>query len=392
MSVSLVNARILLDDGAVEKTELLIEDGKIHSIGGGGGRARQVDLGGRLLLPGIIDLHGDGFERSLAPRPGADFPIDIALMDTDRAVLGSGITTALLAQGVSWEGRLRSGATAERILDAIERGSHRFGADLKFHLRFEIFAMEEQERARKWIEDGRIAMMVFNDHLPQYEESLRNSPERMQRWSHIIGMSFDEFRAEVKARRAREGEAEANVRAIADVARRAGVPIGSHDDDTPELRAKYNELGADVAEFPVNIETARAARAVGNPVGMGAPNVLRGGSASGNVSALDVIEDGLCDYLISDYYYPAQFYAAFKLVADGVLPLGKAWSLVSAGPAKVGALADRGSISVGKRADLIAVDDSEPALPRVAASLVEGRTRYASTELGMAAIPDLLPA
>ncbi|MBO6561488.1 MAG: alpha-D-ribose 1-methylphosphonate 5-triphosphate diphosphatase [Nisaea sp.] len=392
MSVSLTNARVLLESGAIEKTELLIEGGTIQAIGGGTGRARTIDLRGRLLLPGIIDLHGDGFERSLAPRAGTEFPIDIALMDADRAILASGITTALLAQGVSWEGRLRSGATAERILDAIERGRRRFGADLRFHLRFEIFAMEEQERARKWIEAGRVAMMVFNDHLPQYEEALRVNPERMQRWSHIIGMSFDEFRAELKARRAREAEAEENVRAIAEVARRAGVPTGSHDDDTPEMREKYNALGAEVAEFPVNMETARAAGALGNPVGMGAPNVLRGGSASGNVSARDVIEEGLCDYLISDYYYPAQFHAAFKLVADGVLPLGKAWSLVSAGPARVGNLPDRGTIAAGKRADLIVVDDSEAGLPRVEAAMVEGKVRYAASDLGFSAVSGLVPA
>ncbi|WP_193187710.1 alpha-D-ribose 1-methylphosphonate 5-triphosphate diphosphatase [Nisaea sediminum] len=392
MSLTLVNARILLESGAIEKTELQIDGGEIRRIGTGAGRGKTLDLGGRLLLPGIIDLHGDGFERSLAPRAGTEFPIDIALMDADRAILASGITTALLAQGVSWEGRLRSGATAERILDAIERARHRFGADLRFHLRFEIFAMEEQERARKWIEDGRVAMMVFNDHLPQYEESLRNSPERMQRWSHIIGMSFDEFRAELKARRAREAEAEANVRAIAEVARRAGVPIGSHDDDTPELRERYNALGAEVAEFPVNMETARAARALGNPVGMGAPNVLRGGSASGNVAARDVIEDGLCDYLISDYYYPAQFHAAFKLVADGVLPLGDAWSLVSAGPARVGNMPDRGTIAPGKRADLIVVDDSEPGLPTPVAAFVAGKLCYAATDLGLGAVPGLTPA
>lgn len=392
MSVTLVNARILLESGAIEKTELEIDGGSIREIGAGAGRNREIDLGGRLLLPGVIDLHGDGFERSLAPRAGTEFPIDIALMDADRAILASGITTALLAQGVSWEGRLRSGATAERIIDAIENGRHRFGADLRFHLRFEIFAMEEQERARKWIESGRVAMMVFNDHLPQYEESLRNTPERMQRWSHIIGMSFDEFRAEVKARRAREAEAEANVRAIAEVARRAGVPIGSHDDDTPELRQRYNDLGAGVAEFPVNMETARAARALGNPVGMGAPNVLRGGSASGNVSALDVIEEGLCDYLISDYYYPAQFHAAFKLVTDGVLPLGEAWSLVSAGPARVGNLTDRGAIAVGNRADLVVVDDSEAGLPHVEAAMVEGKMRYAASDLGLSAVSALIPA
>lgn len=394
MSVSLINARILLEDGTVENSDLQIEGGRIRSVGAGAGRGRALDLGGRLLLPGIIDLHGDGFERSLMPRAGTEFPIDVALMDTDRALLASGITTAFLAQGVSWEGGIRGSETAEKILNAIERGRKRFGADLRFHLRFEIFAIEEREIARRWIEDGRIAMLVFNDHLPQYEHYLREAPERMQRWAHQIGMTFDAFRKSVQERRARASEAEQSVRMVADVARRYGVPTGSHDDDTIELRQHYNALGAEIAEFPVNIETARAARKLGNPVGMGAPNVLRGGSASGNVAALEVIEEGLCDYLISDYYYPAQLHAAFKLVADGILPLGDAWALISSGPARVGRLKDRGTIAEGKRADLLVINDGDASLPQIEAAFVNGALVSASRELGAVAsvAPGLVPA
>lgn len=391
MSVSLVNARVLLEDGSVEKTEILIEDGVIQAIGTGAAAGRAFDLDGRLVLPGIIDLHGDGFERSLTPRVGTHFPIDIALMDADRSILASGITTAFLAQGVSWEGGIRSSKVAEEILTAIERGRKRFGADLQFHLRFETFAIEEQETAMRWLEDGQVSMLVFNDHLPQFEQSLRETPDKMQRWAHQLGMTFDDFRAEVRARRAREDEAEETVRRIAELARQVGVPTGSHDDDTPELRQHYNALGARIAEFPVNLETAKAARVLGNPVGMGAPNALRGGSASGNVSALSVIEEGLCDYLISDYYYPAQFHAAFKLAADGVLPLGSAWGLVSAGPAKVGGLDDRGVIAVGKRADMIVVDDSDKALPKVDFAVVNGALSYASEPYRVAALPELFP-
>ena len=389
MSVSLVNARVLLEDGSVEKTEILIEDGKIRAIGSGAATGHAVDLDNKLVLPGIIDLHGDGFERSLMPRIGTRFPIDIALLDADRAILSSGITTAFLAQGVSWEGGIRGSKTAEETLTAIERGQKRFGADLRFHLRFETFAIEEQETAMRWLEDGRVSMLVFNDHLPQFERSLRETPDKMRRWAHHLGIAFDDFRAQVSTRRAREDKAEETVRQIASLAQKLGVPTGSHDDNTPALRQKYNALGARIAEFPVNLETAKAARALGNPVGMGAPNALRGGSASGNISARSVIEEGLCDYLISDYYYPAQFHAAFKLATDGVLTLGAAWTLVSAGPAKVGGLDDRGVIAVGKRADIIVVDDSDKALPTVDFAIVKGALSYASEPFRVAAVPEL---
>ena len=142
----------------------------------------------------------------------------------------------------------------------------------------------------RWLEDGRVSMLVFNDHLPQFERSLRETPDKMRRWAHHLGIAFDDFRAQVSTRRAREDKAEETVRQIASLAQKLGVPTGSHDDNTPALRQKYNALGARIAEFPVNLETAKAARALGNPVGMGAPNALRGGSASGNISARSVIE------------------------------------------------------------------------------------------------------
>jgi alpha-D-ribose 1-methylphosphonate 5-triphosphate diphosphatase len=154
----------------------------------------------------------------------------------------------------------------------------------------------------------------------------------------------------------------------------------SHDDETPEMRRRYAALGCDISEFPLDRATAEAARDLGSPIVLGSPNVLRGGSHCGRLSAADSVAAGLCTILSSDYYYPAPLHAAFRLVADGVVGLEQAWRLVSVNPAKAVGLDDRGEIAPGKRADLIIVDDSDPAYPRVVATFVAGRVAYAASD------------
>jgi alpha-D-ribose 1-methylphosphonate 5-triphosphate diphosphatase len=147
----------------------------------------------------------------------------------------------------------------------------------------------------------------------------------------------------------------------------------SHDDDSPAMRKAFRAQGVAIAEFPVNEETAREAAAGGDAIVFGAPNVVRGGSHTGWTKASDMIAMGLCSVLASDYYYPAPLLAAFRLAADGVLPLPQAWNLISAAPARAAGLSDRGVIAEGARADLILVDDAIPMRPRIVAVIVAGR-------------------
>ena len=137
----------------------------------------------------------------------------------------------------------------------------------------------------------------------------------------------------------------------------------SHDDESPAMRRAFRAQGVTIAEFPVNEETAREAAAGGDAIVFGAPNVVRGGSHTGWTRASDMIEKGLCSVLASDYYYPAPLLAAFRLAADKVLPLGKAWDLISAAPAKAAGLSDRGTLTEGQRADILLVDDALPMRP-----------------------------
>ena len=147
----------------------------------------------------------------------------------------------------------------------------------------------------------------------------------------------------------------------------------SHDDKTPAERKAFRAQGITIAEFPVNEETAREAAAGGDAIIYGAPNVVRGGSHTGWTKTSDMIAKGLCSVLASDYYYPAQLLAAFRLAADQVLPLAQAWSLISTAPARAAGLSDRGQLAEGSRADLVIVDDAVDLRPRIVAVIAGGR-------------------
>jgi alpha-D-ribose 1-methylphosphonate 5-triphosphate diphosphatase len=154
------------------------------------------------------------------------------------------------------------------------------------------------------------------------------------------------------------------------------VPLLSHDDASPEQRRRYRSLGCRIAEFPTSIATAEEAVAMGDIIVLGAPNVVRGGSHIGWTNASDMISQGLCSVLASDYYYPAPLLAALRLSQVGVAPLWQAWSLVCGAPARAVGLVDRGRIAQGLRADIILVDAHWRYRPHVVATLVAGRITY----------------
>jgi alpha-D-ribose 1-methylphosphonate 5-triphosphate diphosphatase len=187
------------------------------------------------------------------------------------------------------------------------------------------------------------------------------------------GLSAEEFDRLVERMLSRADKVPASISRLAKIARDADVRMLSHDDRTPAMRQAFRADGVRIAEFPVNEETARDAAAAGDAIVFGAPNVVRGGSHTGWTKASDMIEKGLCSVLASDYYYPAPLLAAFRLAADGVLPLAKAWDLISAAPARAAGLADRGTLAAGQRADILLIDDALPLRPRIVAVITDGR-------------------
>jgi alpha-D-ribose 1-methylphosphonate 5-triphosphate diphosphatase len=306
------------------------------------------------------------------PRPGVDFPIDVALVDSDRQVIGNGITTVYHATTWSWEPGLRSGDNARLLLEAIETLRPRLAADTRFHLRHETYNLDAESEIKQWLSDGRIDLFAFNDHMDSTVASLAK-PQKRARMVERCGLSSEEFDRLVTRVMARGSEVPGSIARLAETARSAGVRMLSHDDESPAARKAFRAQGIGIAEFPVNEETAREAAQGGDAIVFGAPNVVRGGSHTGWTKAADMIAKGLCSVLASDYYYPAPLLAAFRLAADGVLPLAEAWNLISAAPARAAGLTDRGVLAQGRRADLILVDDDVPLRPRIVAVIAAGR-------------------
>jgi alpha-D-ribose 1-methylphosphonate 5-triphosphate diphosphatase len=355
------------------ETSLRIAGREIGAVGSDHGLGSLgIDAGGLLVLPGIVDLHGDAFERQMMPRPGVDFPIDVALIDSDRQAISNGITTVYHATTWSWEPGLRSGDNAKRLLESIEAMRPQLAADTRFHLRHETYNLDAEARIIKWLSEGRVDLFAFNDHMDGTIGDLAK-PQKRSRMVERTGLTSEAFDKLVGRVVSRAHDVPASIARLAQAARDAGVRMLSHDDASPEMRKAFRAEGVGIAEFPVNEKTAREAAKGGDFIVFGAPNVVRGGSHTGWTRASDMIAKGLCSVLASDYYYPAQLLAAFRLAGDGVLPLAEAWQLISAAPARAAGLADRGILASGQRADIILVDDKMPLRPRVVAVIAAGR-------------------
>lgn len=365
-----------LSDGEILETSLGIANGKIGAVGSDRGRGSLgIDARGLKVLPGIVDLHGDAFERQMMPRAGVDFPVDVALMDSDRQAIANGITTVFHATTWSWEPGLRSADNARLLLGAIETLRPQLAADTRFHLRHETYNLDAETEIGQWLSDGRIDLFAFNDHMDSTVANLAK-PQKRSRMVERTGLSSEAFDTLVARVASRGHDVPASIARLAKAARDADVRMLSHDDESPAMRKAFRAQGVGIAEFPVNEETAREAADFGDFIVFGAPNVVRGGSHTGWTRASDMVAKGLCSVLASDYYYPAQLLAAFRLVADGVLPLADAWELISAAPARAAGLTDRGVIAEGRRADILLVDDEVPLRPRIVGVIAAGRVVY----------------
>ncbi|MGF1625328.1 MAG: alpha-D-ribose 1-methylphosphonate 5-triphosphate diphosphatase [Alphaproteobacteria bacterium] len=370
--------------GALLPRPVHIAEGRIAADSTAG--ARTFDASGLLVLPGIVDIHGDGFERQVMPRPGVAFDLEVALADTDRQLVANGITTAFHGLTISWEPGLRSQDNAARFVDAIHRLGGSLACDTHLHLRWETFALDAVDAVCDWLGRSSGAILAFNDHTTgsalMFEKRRAGTIDgaalsrKLGSWADRAGLGLEGYEDLIGRIWARRDEVPGAIQAVAARARAAGAVLLAHDEASPEERARFRALGAVSSEFPMNMETARAAREAGEHVIMGAPNVLRGGSHYGAMAAATAAGEGLCSVLASDYYYPAPLLAPFRLAADGVLDLASAWALVSANAAAAAGLADRGTLDPGRRGDVVVVEAAGRSVPRVVATFVAGRKVY----------------
>ncbi|EPX85271.1 alpha-D-ribose 1-methylphosphonate 5-triphosphate diphosphatase [Salipiger mucosus] len=396
MTVTFQGARVYLP-GEIAETNVTVAGGRIAEIGGPA-QGEVIDARGRILAPALIDLHGDAFERQLMPRPGVFFPQEAAVIDTDRQLAANGIATAYHAITLGWEPGLRDVARGRQLMQVMRDLAPRLTVENRVQLRWETFAFEALETIEWALAGPLMPAIAFNDHtsmtmraydVPIQDRAFELSPDfsiasldddRMKKRTaskaHRAGLDEDAYirlLGEVWDRRA---EVPATIAKVAGMGRRAGAPMLSHDDTRAETRAFFRDLGAGVAEFPMVLEAAEAARAHGDPIVFGAPNAARGGSHIGSLGAGDMVEAGLCDALASDYFYPAMLAAVARLDAERRADRLTLWSLVSSGPARAMKLTDRGEIAVGRRADLVLIDWPEGHAPAIEGTWVAGRAAY----------------
>ncbi len=374
VALRLTGAHVLTPEGLQERSLTLLE-GRIAPDRPG---LREVDLRGCLVLPGIVDAHGDGFERHLAPRRGAMKDLAQGLVAAEAELAANGITTATLAQFYSWEGGMRGPDFAERVFAALHGLRGHVATDLQAQLRFETPMLEDYAAMQEMVARHGIGYVVFNDHLPHEDLERGKRPKRLTGWALRIGRNPEKHLAFMQALHARRAEVPAALDGLTAALARRGVRMGSHDDRSAAQRSAWRARGVRIAEFPETAEAVEAAADAGDPVIMGAPNVVRGGSHNGNVSAMERVMLGQVTALASDYHYPSLRRAVSLLEQGGVADLAGLWPLVSSGPARALGLTDRGCLAEGKRADLIVLDARSRQL---GATIAAGRVSYMAGDI-----------
>jgi alpha-D-ribose 1-methylphosphonate 5-triphosphate diphosphatase len=388
MKTYIVNATVVGPERVLPRYGVVIDDDRICAVlpmealdNFDGPETRRIDAGGACLMPGFIDIHSDYIEGILQPRPTCLMDFEMGLAEAEKQLLGHGITTIYhslsLMNGAGATGRrsFRSRENLERLADLI-RDIHRDRHLIRhrFHARYEIDNLEIYDYLARLLEEGRIQELSFMDHTPgqgQYRD-LAIYAASYGTWDAACSKkTLEEILAEGRSKPVASYEM---LKRLAALARKRGIPLASHDDDSPEKTAfMKKEYDARISEFPVDLATARKAREEGLYVVLGAPNVILGGSHSGNLSALEAIREGCADILCSDYYPAALLHAVFRLEAEGILSLPEAVRMLTLNPAQAVDIAgDYGSVEPGKKADLLLVRRVR-GRPLISACFIDGR-------------------
>jgi alpha-D-ribose 1-methylphosphonate 5-triphosphate diphosphatase len=372
----LSNARLVLADEVVHGT-VRVSGGRIASFDSGNTAvAGSEDLDGDYLMPGLIELHTDNLERHIQPRPKVNWPTSSALLAHDAQVAAAGITTVLDAIAVG-------GTLTEDIRDRIVRESAEairsfreadlLRADHHLHMRCEVAHKDVLRLFEPFKDDPLVLLVSLMDHTPGQRQFVNLDKLRVY-YQGKHAMSDAEFeRMIVDRKAAQELYSDRHRRILVEMALSAGHTIASHDDATQEHIDEAAELGLTISEFPTTMAAAHAAHAKGLTTIMGGPNVVRGGSHSGNVSAGELAEAGVLDALSSDYVPSSLLHGALMLHERHGMTLPGAIATVTRNPADMIGLDDRGRIAAGTRADLIRVKRLDDGVPVVRRTWREGR-------------------
>jgi alpha-D-ribose 1-methylphosphonate 5-triphosphate diphosphatase len=374
------NATLVLPDSLIEHGWLLIEDGKILDLGDEttlpDDKANVLDGMGGYVMPGFIDLHSDAIEKIVEPRPNVFFDIHTAIHEADFRLACSGITSEYHAVSLNdSEFGVRSNGFIRDLYRALSESREEHLIRHKVHARLELTSKDGFGIVEQMIAHGECDMISLMDHSPgqgQYPtvESFRN---------YIVsttGRSVAEVDEMLEQKRLQLVHIPERIEHVTRQARAAGLAIATHDDDTASKVEQWPQLGVNMSEFPTTMEAARRASELGLAVCMGAPNVVRGRSTGGNLSALDAIRAGVADVLCADYYPTAMLHAVFALVRQQVLTLPAAVRMVTLNAARAVLIEQEfGSLEPGKVADVILVHCTKQGLPRVQSVFVGGEQK-----------------
>lgn len=382
-SVVVENARVVTPTEVIDPGCVVLEDGTISAViengtplpGDAGGSvdsvsAERIDAGGQLVLPGIVDLHGDDIERHLFPRSEAQVPTASALAACDRANVAAGITTkfhAIAFENAPDERRsIELGQELVATLEDAPAGTQLL--DHRVHARCELGDEGAIKAVRKLVTNERAGLVSLMNHLPgegQFEDWQAFSQR------YLDGAPEGEHRQVLQQRRRTDGNVGAEGLELIEVAHETGTPVASHDDERSGEVEQAHAHGISISEYPVTMEAARRATSLGMTTVMGSPNLVRGESLWGNLSAAAAIDAGIVDVLCSDYRPSSLLESVF---VDTGEPLPVRVARVTKRPAEAVGLDERGRIADGARADLILVDQEEQ--PTVSRAFVGGREVY----------------
>ncbi len=355
------NARIVTPDEIIDGW-VAVEDGTIREIGAGRAPERGHDLGGDLLIPGLIELHTDNLERHYSPRPEVFWHPLASVLAYDAEITASGITTVFdsLRAGLDFDGRGMGRelmTLGDAVADARAKGLLR--VEHLIHLRCEVPAADVLESAGAFASRHQVHLMSLMDHTPGFRQ-FRDIAKYLVYYGGRSGKSESEIRDIIRLRQETNGaRAVVNRPALVAMAKEKGIRLASHDDTTLDNVAESVTDGVALAEFPTTIEAARACHEHGIAIMMGAPNLIRGGSHSGNIAAEDLARDGLLDVFSSDYVPASLLMAAFRLPKRvPTISLPQAIRTVTLNSARAAGLEDRGAIAAGQRADLVRVTEA----------------------------------
>ena len=398
----ITNAAVVLVDRILPRAAVVIRDGLIADVVEGGSDVAghgTIDADGAYLIPGVVDLHNDNLEFEVHPRSSANLPLPFALATMERRLAAAGVTTEFHA--ISFQEQVRKGRT---ISDAGERAAFIAGFDdsparaVRHHIlhRLDMRTQGVLESALPSLRRVRVPYVSLNDHTPgqgQYRDverliAMANANRAMR--------SDDTVDPEWYRERMRRGMEDTSTvpvfyQTVAEAMSHVPMIISTHDDDTVAKVDEQLLLGATVAEFPITVEAAAHARRHGMAIIVGAPNIVRGGSQSGNLPAAELVRQGLADIICADYHAPCLIPATFRLVDDGLLGLPEAIRMISRAPAVAVGLTDRGEIAPGLLADLCLVRRDGTSWPHVERTFVAGRESFAFLRYDATATGQTMP-